>query len=351
MASVGPRACAFVSAAAIALAACHGAAVGDAPQDSGQDATSEATSDSIADATDAPTDGTPALDAEAGAPSPSCSGLAATCAGSKDCCARAHVPGGAFLRSFDGVPDGGFEDESFPATVSDFDLDVFEVSVGRFRRFVDAYTGAPPASGAGKNPHDAIDPGWDTSWSSYLPASQSALDTELRCSSYASWTKSVGGNESKPINCVSWYVALAFCIWDGGRLPTEAEWNFAAAGGTDQRAYPWSTSATPLAIDDGDLVYGGVFPAPVGSKSPNGDGKYGHTDLAGNMWEWAFDADGAYPLPCDDCARHDLGPDFYRVIRGGGWDSDASLVRTAHRDKNGDNFVTDIVGMRCAYAP
>ncbi len=48
-----------------------------------------------------------------------------------------------------------------------------------------------------------------------------------------------GSNENQPINCVTWYEAFAFCISDGGYLPTAAEWNYAAAGGSDQRAYPF----------------------------------------------------------------------------------------------------------------
>src|SRR5256885_1964087 len=56
-------------------------------------------------------------------------------------------------------------------------------------------------------------------------------------------------NATLPVNCVSWFEAFAFCAWDGGYLPTEAEWNYAAAGGGDQRAYPWSVPSGTLLID------------------------------------------------------------------------------------------------------
>src|SRR5580704_6839465 len=54
------------------------------------------------------------------------------------------------------------------------------------------------------------------------------------------WTETAGSSENLPITEAHWYAAYAFCIWDGGFLPSEAEWNYAAAGGSDQRAYPWS---------------------------------------------------------------------------------------------------------------
>src|SRR5207245_2315251 len=100
----------------------------------------------------------------------------------------------------------------------------------------------------GKNPNDASDPGWDPGGSGSMPATSADLQKDLGCSSYATWTSVPASNETTPINCVSWYVAFAFCSWDGGRLPTEAEWNFASAGGTLQRAYPWSSPSTSIAL-------------------------------------------------------------------------------------------------------
>jgi formylglycine-generating enzyme required for sulfatase activity len=52
----------------------------------------------------------------------------------------------------------------------------------------------------------------------------------LKCQMVPSWTDTAGANEALPMNCLTWYAAFAFCVWDGGFLPTEAEWNYAATG-------------------------------------------------------------------------------------------------------------------------
>jgi sulfatase modifying factor 1 len=165
-----------------------------------------------------------------GGTAPSCSGLAATCGpvGTDDCCKSLLVPGGTFNRSYDGVD---FKDPNYPATVSDFYLDKYEITVGRFRQFVKAGMGtqaSPPAAGAGAHPR-ITGSGWDSTWNTNLPATTAALTTNLKCST--TWTDTAGSNESKPVNCLEWYAAFAFCVWDGGRLATEAEWNYAASAG------------------------------------------------------------------------------------------------------------------------
>ena len=77
-----------------------------------------------------------------------------------------------------------------------------------------------------------------------------------------------GANESLPINCITWYEAFAFCAWDGGFLPTEAEWNYAAAGGSEQRAYPWSNPPTSTTIDCSHANYDDC----AALREPAGDG-------------------------------------------------------------------------------
>ncbi|MBI4701944.1 MAG: SUMF1/EgtB/PvdO family nonheme iron enzyme [Deltaproteobacteria bacterium] len=257
------------------------------------------------------------------------------------------VPGGTYFRSYDGVD---YQDKSFPATVSDFRLDTYEVTVGRFRAFVEAGKGtqlSPPAPGDGMHPK-IVNSGWNAGWNGALTENTKALKTALTCENHGTWTDSPGNDEKLPINCVTWYEAFAFCAWDGGRLPTEAEWNYAAAGGAEQRYFPWSSPPSSTTIDPSYAVYGGNDIEPVGSK-PNGNGRWGQVDLGGSMSEWTLDGGGDYPLPCNDCASLVYGP--YRVFRGGGWGSDASFLRSAYRlgfDASSHGYDA---GFRCARTP
>ena len=282
---------------------------------------------------------------------PSCNGLAKTCgpSGNQDCCGSSVVTGNTFNRG---------NDPSYPATVSNFRLDKYEVTVGRFRKFVAAYTQTMIVSGAGKNPSNASDPGWNTAWNSNLPIASSGLHSSCMSPDNPTWTANAGSNESLPINCIDWYQAEAFCIWDGGRLPTEAEWNFAAAGGTAQRNYPWGGSAP-------DCTYANFYADPsfcvsmppssrfnrVGSESPKGDGVFGQSDLAGNIQEWVQDLyQDPYPGNCNNCANLTVGTD--RVVRGGFSQGDAaSLLSSARSHYGPQNFPFDYFGIRCASNP
>jgi len=208
----------------------------------------------------------------------------------ESCCTSLLVLGGTFDRSYDGVD---FTDPNYPATVDDFYLDKYEITVGRFRVFVNAGMGtqkSPPASDAGTHP-GITGSGWDSTWNANLPADPNSLKVVMDGCAGTTWTDTAGSNESKPQNCLDWYTAFAFCAWDGGRLATEAEWNYAASGGSEQRYYPWSKPGTSTTINDSYAVYcGGTCSIQnVGSKSPTGDGKWGQSDLAGNVVEWTLD--------------------------------------------------------------
>jgi formylglycine-generating enzyme required for sulfatase activity len=284
---------------------------------------------------------------------PSCVGLPSTCGLSKNrsCCASTVVAGGTYDRSND--PDS-------PATVTTFRLDTYEITVGRFRKFVAAYAPDRMIAGAGKDPNDPKDTGWDPAWSSELPATREELESDVSwCDSrFTAWTHLPSGNENRPMNCIDWYEAFAFCIWDGGRLPTEAEWNYAAAGGNEQREYPWGDT-TPG--DDANLaVYGCYYSgtgtctsisntAAVGS-APKGNGRWGQADLAGSVWEWVRDWYGDYPLPCSNCIAETPGAN--RVARGGSfYDPMIYLSTTMRGNFSEPNLQTFDIGARCARAP
>jgi formylglycine-generating enzyme required for sulfatase activity len=267
----------------------------------------------------------------------------------ESCCKSLLVPGGTFKRSYDDpnyVDDGEYTDDASPATVSAFRLDKFEVTVGRFRQFVNAFGEFHPSAGDGKSARIAGDEGWSSSFT--LPATTEALLAELQCDdASATWSNDPLVNNSLPINCVSFPVAYGFCIWDDARLPTEAEWNFAAAGGELQRAYPWPRPAGEDAIttDHASWDNADLGPLAVGSK-PLGNGRWGQADLASNIREWVLDYSADYPLPCIDCAQWTAAP--RRVIRGGAWHLPQESLRVSARSELGPNERRFSNGFRCA---
>jgi len=264
---------------------------------------------------------------------------------------------------------------SYPATVSSFRLDKYEVTVGRFRNFVTAVVGGwTPAAGSGKHTHlnsgvglansagGGNEPGWDTTWNTNLHPAKTTWDGtgSLACNAtYQTWTASSGANEARPINCVNWFQSAAFCIWDGGFLPSEAEWNYAAAaGGNEQRQYPWG-AAVPGA-NASLAVYGCYFNgagscsgvtniAPVGSVTA-GNGLYGQADLAGNVWEWNLDWYLApYATQCNNCANQTVAST--RVMRGGSFGFDASGLLSSLRLNYSPGDRRGSLGLRCARTP
>jgi formylglycine-generating enzyme len=165
------------------------------------------------------------------------------------------------------------------------------------------------------------------------------------------------------MNCVTWYEAMAFCAWDGGYLPTEAEWNYAAAGGDEQRALPWSSPPGSLSMLDlsrasWDCLANGMPGCQVTDLTevagkPAGDGRWGQSELAGNVYNWTLDWYGPYQSTCTDCANLVAAPDgpggtTIRVVRGGGFDNGASALRTNYRNGYVPEHRTSNIGVRCA---
>jgi formylglycine-generating enzyme required for sulfatase activity len=157
------------------------------------------------------------------------------------------------------------------------------------------------------------------------------------------------GRSDHPVVHVSWIDAREFCRWAGGRLPSEAEWEYAARGGLEQRRYPWGDELTPGG-EHRMNVFQGRFPetdtgedgfagtAPVTAFAPNGFGLYNAT---GNVWEWTAD-------------RFGPGRPGQRVTRGGSYlchESYCWRYRCAARSGNTPDSSAGNIGFRMAAEP
>lgn len=155
-----------------------------------------------------------------------------------------------------------------------------------------------------------------------------------------------------PAVCIDYEQAANFCKWAGKRLPTEAEWEYAARG-PDGRIYPWGDEPPTcrLAVmDDGGRGCTAQTTAAVGSR-PDGASPFGLFDMAGNAWEWVadwYEADYYTASP----ERNPPGPESSsqgkRVFRGGSWYNTAHTLRSTYRTKYYLGYRYDYYGFRCA---
>jgi sulfatase modifying factor 1 len=248
--------------------------------------------------------------------------------------------------SWMGAPEGeGYSDEHprHRVHVDAFYIDRYEVTVGQYKECVDAGVCSSPTSASARG----------------------ALGWKLGVG--CNWGNPRRGADY-PVNCVDWDQADAYCRWAGKRLPTEAEWEKAARGGTDGRygfgddesllqEYAWyrdnsvreagplrHIAARYLHIDKYVHDYGGLTHS-VGGKKPNG---FGTHDMHGNVWEWVSDwynkdYYGSSP------ERDPRGPSdgVEKVVRGGAWSHSAKSCRSARRWKMSPTIWYDIIGFRC----
>ena len=245
------------------------------------------------------------------------------------------IPAGSFEM---GSTDEAANDDEQPVhtvALDAFFMDIYEVTNAQFKAFVDA------------NPQwqkDNIEDQFH--WGSYL-GDWDGNDYPV-------------GKANHPVVFVSWYAAVAYANWAGKRLPTEAEWEYAARGGLAGQTYPWGDTIT-----DADANYnsnvGGT--TPVGEYAANGYGLY---DMAGNVWEWCLDkydpdfysvsGKGRNPLSgavkiqeiLDNFAS--VRTSTSRVLRGGSWPYGAQSLRVADRGYGTPEITSSGSGFRCARA-
>ncbi len=204
-------------------------------------------------------------------------------------------------------------------TLSPYRLDVHEVTVAEFALFLTYAAGEYHFHP--DQPIERVDGG-------YLP---------------------VPGHEDEPIRYVTWEAANHYCLWAGKRLPTEAEWEHAAAG-LEVRTYPWGEDGpgcTRVAYFTGSS-FCHDSPIDVGSK-PDGATPDGVMDMAGNVAEWVADWYGFYePGPLTDPAGPASGT--YRVVRGGGYLEEAQMLRSHARRGADPALRSSNIGLRCAWS-
>ena len=229
----------------------------------------------------------------------------------KDGAPMVLVPAGEFIMG----SDKGDEDEApiHRVYLDAFYLDKFEVTNGRFAKYVEAVQSEPPWGFADK-------------------------DTPLV-------------QADRPVRWVSWMDATGYCLWAGKRLPTEAEWEKAARG-TDGRIYPWGNDPpTPAHAVFGLKEGGAETVSPVGNRD-KGKSPYAVHDLAGNLYEWVMDwyDEEFYSNFAKNPAINPRGPSegTAKAQRGGSYINNPYRLRSSFRTKGNPTEQDPNVGFRCA---
>lgn len=300
-----------------------------------------------------------------------------------------YIPGGTFMMGADNNQASKDEYPKHKVTVDPFYMDEHEVTNAQFKTFVDAtgYITTAEQKPNWEQLKKQLPPGTPKPDESQLIAASLVFtppNTPVDLNNYSQWwswvagaswkhpegpESDITGKENYPVIHVSWDDAMAYCKWAGKRLPTEAEWEFAARGGLKNNIYPWGDQGIAVGKAKANS-WDGSFPnentardgfknlAPVKSFPSNG---YKLFDMAGNVWEWCSDwyrADYYAQLGKTE-ATNPIGPgDSYdpdepytpkKVARGGSFmcnDSYCSGYRVARRMKSSFDSGMSNMGFR-----
>ena len=255
---------------------------------------------------------------------------------------RVRLAGGRFLMGAQkrnaGKPgfDPDADDDEVPVRwveLSPFHIGRYPVTVGEFARFLDA----------GKRGY--MNQGWWSEEGWKWREDQGRVNPE-------DWAEQLE-HGNRPVVNVAWFEADAYCRWAGGRLPTEAEWEYAARG-SEGRRYPWESrdkrekpgpNHANFGLRNGSATPVGVYPC--------GATPEGLLDLAGNVLEWCQDWYGGYvPVVGSGALRDPSGPDSgsARVLRGGSFFGSADFLRGAFRLSYDPGNEAGYVGFRCVWS-
>lgn len=253
------------------------------------------------------------------------------------------VPAGAFLL---GATPGGFAyDNELPARevfVPAFRLDRHLTTNAQYERFVN--------EGGYERREFWSEEGWERrereGWSHPLYWLREADGWRERL-----MFEETGLRAEHPVTGVSWFEAEAYARFAGKRLPTDAEWEKAASWDEPagvKRRYAWGDSAPSAEVCNYGLSFWGTTPA---GSFPSGASAYGCQDMTGNVWEWTstpFDAfPGFEPFPYPEYSEVWFDGD-HRVLKGGSWATDASVLRTSFRNFFRRHFRIAFAGIRLA---
>ncbi len=302
----------------------------------------------------------------------------------------AYIKGGTFMMGGDNNQAAADEYPKHSVRVTPFYIDKTQVTNAEFQKFVDAthYVTTAEKKPDWEEMKKTLPPGTpEPSADMMVAASLVFKETNgpVNLNDYSQWwswvpgadwkhpegpASNIKGKENYPVVQVSWFDAVAYCKWAGKRLPTEAEYEFAARGGLENNIYSWGNEP----VNEGKPKansWGGKFPyynddkdgfvklAPTKSFMPNGYGLY---DMSGNVWEWCNDWYDAnyYQTLKNGTALDPKGPaksfdpdDQYtpkKSLRGGSFlcnDSYCSGYRNARRMKSSPDTGLEHTGFRC----